>query len=347
MTIDSNAYSMAQYAVNSNDPMVKAITFSLLDLGTAMTDIPFVNKKSLVANGVRWEGNLPSVNWGTINSEPVTTVGTPKPYQEQAYVMRNSIDVDKVYVDDENAIMDPRGSQLAAYLKGAAYDFNDKFINNNHTSGDANSIVGLKERIDQGALYGVWSSAKIDAGGTDLSLSGLTATTANKFIEQITQLLWTADAQDGNGIVLYMNEVMQRRFATAIRTMGTSGGFDITQDQYGRSVTKFRNAVIKDIGYKSDQATQIIGGNGLSGSSAKGELATGVTSTGSSAVYTSIYAVNYGTDHFFGWQYEPLSAHDLGLLNNGVIYRTMIDWAGGLMNTNIRSIARLYDIKIA
>src|SRR6185312_2347042 len=189
------AYSMAQYAVNSNNPMVQAVTFSLLDCGTAMTDIPFVNKKSLNVNGVRWEGNLPTVNWGTLNSEPTVTIGTPKPYQEQAYIMRNTIDVDKYYVEDENTIGDPRGSQLAAYLKGVAYDFNDKFINNAHDgTGDGNSIVGLKSRIANGAMYGVWSSASIDAGGTDLSLAGITATTANKFIEQITQLLWTVDS---------------------------------------------------------------------------------------------------------------------------------------------------------
>ena len=333
--ISASALSMAQYAVMSNDPMVKAVTFSLLDMGSAMTDIPFVNKKTLIANGVRWTGNLPSVNWGSINSDPVTTVGTPSPYQEQAYVMRNTIDVDKIYVEDENQIVDPRGAQLAAYLKGVTYDFNDKFINNNHTTGDANSFVGIRARLDNASTYGVWSSAKIDAGGVNLSLSGMTAATANQFVENIDQLLWTADSTEGDGVVLYMNEVMKRRFASALRLMGTSGGFRIDQDQFGRSVEKFRNAVIKDIGYKADQATRVI--------------TTTETSTGANgaSTMTSIYAVNYGPDHFCGWQYEPVSAKDLGLMNNGVIYRTIIDWAGGLMNVNIRSMARLYDIKIS
>jgi hypothetical protein len=34
-------------------------------------------------------------------------------------------------------------------------------------------------------------------------------------------------------------------------------------------------------------------------------------------------------------------------MENGVIYRTMIDWAGGLYNAHTRSMARLYDLKIA
>jgi len=336
MTVtDANALTMAQYAVLSNNPMVQAVTFSLLDMGTAMTDIPFVNKKTLIANGVRWEGNLPTPSWGSINSTPVTTTGTPKPYQEQAYVMRGAIKVDKVLVNDVNAISDPRATQLAAFLKGFAYDFNDKFINNDHASGDANSIVGLKARIDGGLSYGVWSSAKIDAGGVDLSKATMTAATANSFLEFLEQLLWTVDSPNGDNVTLYMNEVMARRFNTALRTLGTSGGFAIVKDQFDRDQKKFMGATIKDIGYKADQATRII--------------TTTETSTGAagSSTFTSIYAVNYGEDHFHGWQYEPVYANDLGLLNDGVTYSTVVDWAGGVINDNIRSVARLYDIKIS
>ena len=65
-----------------------------------------------------------------------------------------------------------------------------------------------------------------------------------------------------------------------------------------------------------------------------------------SANFTSIYAVNFGTDHFFGWQFSDLNVEDMGLINNGVIYRTLLDWAVGFMNTSTRSIGRLYDIKI-
>lgn len=335
--ISTSALSMAQYAVMSNDPLVQAVSFSLLDMGNVMADIPFVNKKSLIANGVRWQGNLPTVNWGAINSDPVTTIGTPTPYQEQAYILRNSIDVDKIYVDDENAIANPRTTQLSAYLKSATYDFNYKFVNNNHVTGDSNSFVGLRYRLDNPATYGVWSSAKIDAGGVDLSTAGLTASTANAFLEYLDQLIWSVDGgTTGQGVVLYMNEVMARRINRALRIMGTSGGLEITKDQFDRTITKYKDAVIKDIGYKSDQATRII---------TTTETANGSADTG--GTFTSIYAAHFDTEHLFGWQYEPIKATDLGLLNNGVIYRTLIDWAGGLMMPNIRSIGRLYDVKLA
>jgi hypothetical protein len=122
---------------------------------------------------------------------------------------------------------------------------------------------------------------------------------------------------------------------TLLRAMGTDGGFTITKDEFDRVQSSYKGAIIKDIGYKSDQATRII---------PTVESATGASSGGT---FTSVYAVNYSTDHFFGWQFEPLAAHDLGLLNDGVLYRTVIDWAGGLMNASDRSIGRLYDIKLA
>lgn len=338
--IQSSALSFGQYAVMSNDPLVQEIVFSLLDIGTAMTDIPFVNKATLIANGVRWNGNLPSVNWGTINSVPTGTIGTPTPFQEQAYIIRNNIDVDKYLVMDQNAIADPRGTQLAAYLKAVAYDFNTKFINNDHVSGNSNAIVGLKYRINNGSTFGVRSMNKIDAGGVDLRLATLTAAstkdTGNQFIEYLDQLLWSVDSPNGDGVTLYMNEVLMRRFNTLLRAMGTDGGFTITRDEFDRVQAQYKGAIIKDIGYQANQTSRIITNT---------ENADG-TDTGSST-FTSVYAVNYSSDHFFGWQFEPIAAHDLGLLNDGVLYRTVIDWAGGLMNPSDRSIGRIFDIKMS
>lgn len=347
MTIAANSMTLADYALTSNSELVRAVTYSLIDNGAVLQDVPLINKKTLIANGVRFEGNLPTINWSPLNAEGVTTKGTPTPYQEQLFLVRNYIDVDKVYVEEENAIVNPRAIQEEAYLKALTYDTNDKFFNNDHVTGDSNSFVGLKYRISNGGIYGVRPENKIDAGGTDVSLAGVSQANANKFLVYLDQLLWSVDSPDGTGVVLYMNEVMKRLFASAIRTMGTSGGFNVMQDQFGRTIQMYKGAVVRDPGYKADQSTRIIPGNGLSGSSAVGETSAGVSSTGSSAVYTSIYAVNYGTDHFYGWQFEDPNVLDLGLINNGVIYRTVIDWAIGFINASTRSIGRLLDIKIA
>jgi len=350
MAVLSGTMNMAQWALLSNEPLVEAVTFSLIDNGSVMArDIPFTNKQSLVANGVRFEGNLPTVNWSPLNAEGVVSLGTPNPYQEVAYIIRNYVDVDKNYVLDQNQITEPRAIQAQAVLKAIAYDFNFQFINNNHVTGNQNAPVGIRYRIDNPSTYGVRTAAKIDAGGTtaDLSPAGMTAATANAFVEAVDQLLWSVDAPNGNmggmnnpsgpnpGAVLYMNDLLLRRFRRALRIMGTQGGLDQTTDQFQRSIETYKGCPIYDIGYKTDQATRIITAT---------ETAAGVDGA---STFTSMYAVNYGPGHFQGWQFGPLNVQDIGLLNSGVIYRTLVDWAGGLINQSNRSIGRLYDIKIA
>lgn len=336
MAIASGSVTLADYALMSNSPLVQAVTYSLILYSNVLQDIPLQEKKSLIINGARFEGNLPTVNWSQLNAEGVTTKGTPTQYQEQAYIIRNYIDVDKFLVEEENRIVDPRAVQSEAYLKALTYDINYKFFQNNHVTGDANAPVGIRWRIDNGGTFGVRSENKIDASGVDLSQSGTTQSTANKFIELLDQLLWSVDSPEGTGVILYMNEVMKRRFAFALRAMGTSGGLNVMTDQFNRTIEMYKGAIIRDPGYKSDQSTRII---------TTTETADGTADT--SSTYTSIYAVNYDTDHFSGWQFEPPNVQDLGLINNGAIYRTLIDWAVGYNSASTRSVGRLYDIKLA
>lgn len=336
MAISANALSLVQYAIMSNNPIASAITFSLIDNGCVCQDIPYITKKQLIANGVRWVGSLPTVNWRTINGGTTVTTGTPSPYQEQAFILSNAIDTDKVLVQDEGQITDPRKAMFAAYLKSMSYDFNNKFINNDPVTGDPNAIVGLKYRITNGATYGVRPENLINAGGLDISHAGATTATGNTLFEYLDQLLWSVGSQDGVGVVIYVNNVLYWRLGWLARLMGPNGGFATTKDQIGRDVVTFRNAVIRDIGYLSDQATRII--------------TTTETSAGApgSSTYTSMYAVRFAEDALIGWQFEAINGMDLGLLgNDGTVYRTLIDWVSGILPTSNRCMARIYGLKLA
>jgi|GEM_PF-1369644 len=358
MAIGAGTVTLADYALMSNQPLVQAVTMSLINYGNVIQDIPLVPRQTLQVNGVRWEGNLPTPNWVPLNSEGTSVHGQPTPYQEQAYIVRNYVDVDKYIVLDQNQIVEPRGTQTNAFLQGLTYDINNKFFKNAHDgTGDANAPVGLRARLDDAASankFGVRPENKIDAGGLDISQATLVTTPSNgnKLIELIDQLLWSVDAIDGAGgnVVLYMNDNMRRRFHFALRALGTQGGLDESKDMFQRVIQSYKGAVIRDPGVKADQTTRIILGPAQADISGQnGETATGADgSTNTTPNYTSIYAVNYGTDHFFGWQFtEGPNVQDLGLINNGAIYRTLIDWAVGLINTSTRSIGRLYDIKIS
>src|SRR5258706_15291787 len=124
MAIGAGTLTLADYAQMSNSPAVQRISYSLINYANVMQDVPLVARKTLISNGTRFEGNLPTVNWSQLNAEGVTTKGTPTAYQEQAYIIRNYIDVDKFIVEDENQIGEPRGVQNEAYLQALTYDLN-------------------------------------------------------------------------------------------------------------------------------------------------------------------------------------------------------------------------------
>jgi hypothetical protein len=207
-------------------------------------------------------------------------------------------------------------------------------VNNVHTTGDKNAIVGVRGRIDNGSTYGVRSENKVNGSGADMT-SAMTAATFGSFTEVVDQLLWSVDSPSGAGVVIYMNEVMKRRWERALRQFAGQGGFGQATDQFGRVFETYKSARIRDIGYKADQSTRII---------TTTETAAGADGA---STFTSLYAVNYGEEHLFGWQFEPLSAKDLGLLEAGSTYRTLIDWAGGLYNASTRSLGRVYNIKLS
>jgi hypothetical protein len=335
MPVLSNTITLAQYAMMSNDPLVKKISFSLLENGSVLNDIPLTNKKSLKASGVRFEGDLPTVTWAKLNDDWTAASGTPKPFEEQAFLIRNSIDVDKKLVEDENQIQDPRAVQLQAYLKSVVYDFNDKIINNDPITGDANAPTGLRYRLDNPNTYGVVSELKLNAGSLDMSPSGMTVGTANQFVELVQTMVDYLGGPDG--VVFYMNDTLKRRFAAAIRLLGAGAGFDTTRDAFDRVVQSYQGAVVRDIGRKSDQSTRIITNTETSAGAA------------GSSTFTSFYAVKYGEDHLMGWQFEDLgdSVIDYGLLQQNPLYRIAIDYAIGLFPQHTRCMGRAYGIKVS
>jgi hypothetical protein len=335
MTVSTNSMTLADYALLSNAPMVRAVAWSLVEAGSMMQDVPFMNRATLTANGTRWEGNLPTVSWVNVNEEGTVTTGTPTSYQEQAFIVRNNIDTDYALVHDINQITDPRAIRVQAWMEALAYDTNDKLINNNHVSGDKKAPVGIRARIDDGTTYKVRSENKLNGGGVDLTYASATAATGNRYFDYLAKLLWLVGDPDGVSTVLYCNDELQRRTEFVARLMGSQGGWNQQTDQFNRRISAFRNAPIRDVGRKADQSTNIITNT---------ETSAGVDG---SSTYTSIYAVRYGDMQFHGWQYEPPLAKDLGLLESGSQYRTHINWICGMMPETNRCIARLYGIKMS
>ena len=310
MAIDFNgALTLADQAILSNDPLVKEITKSLHKTWNAIKDIPFTTSPSLRQVGQRYvNSGIPTPNWTGINSEPVAVKGKPKSYEEQMYLLRNKITVDHVLLDQPNNIIDPVEAQVQMYLEGFAYDFNDKFINNDPTSNVGGNSVdafpGLAYRLNNPNQYDIPTEMIIDttadiALGTLLtnsssatSLQGIGA--ANRMISDIQRLLDNMNTPDGDGVVFYMSELCKRQVEMAIRVMGIGAGFDITQDSFDRPVEKYKNATIRVVGRKADGSTPVISNS-----------QTISTVSGSNANTSQIYAVRYGSGYVTGWQSGP------------------------------------------
>ncbi len=347
MAIDFNgALTLADQAILSNDPLVKEITKSLHKTWNAIKDIPFTTSPSLRQVGQRYvNSGIPTPNWTGINSEPVAVKGKPKSYEEQMYLLRNKITVDHVLLDQPNNIIDPVEAQVQMYLEGFAYDFNDKFINNDPTSNVAGNSVdafpGLAYRLNNPNQYDIPTEMVIDTtadialgtlltnSSTATSLQGIGA--ANRMIADIQKLLDNMNAPDGDGVVFYMSELTKRQVEMAIRVMGIGAGFDITQDSFDRPVEKYKNATVRVVGRKADGTTPIIS-NTLTIS----------TVTGSNANTSQIYAVRYGSGYVTGWQSGPFKPQYLGLSKeNGIMHNILFDWGCGLWIPHVRAIGRI------
>ena len=336
MAIDFNgALTLADHASLSNDPLVKEITKSLHQTWNALKDVPLYTSPSLKQVGMRYlNQNIPLPNWTGVNSEPVAVRGKPKSYEESMYLIRNKILVDHVLLDQPNNIIDPIEAQVNIFLEGFAYDFNDKFINNDPsnvaTGNSADCFPGLAYRMNNFADYDIPAEMDLACTGGSADLYTNTSAVANNFIFQMQFLLDNMNSPDGDGVVFYMNEATKRRIELNIRVMGIGAGFDITQDSYQRPVEKYKNATIRTVGRKADGTTHVIADNLNNGISAD------------NGKCSHIYAVRYGTGYVQGWQSGPFKPTYLGLSKeNGIMHNVVFDWGVGLWVPHVRAIGRL------
>ena len=342
MAIDFNgALTLADQAILSNDPLVKEITKSLHQTWNAIKDIPFYTSPSLKQIGVRYlNSGIPTPNWTGINTEPTAVKGRPKSYEEAMYLVRNKITVDHVLLDQPNNIIDPVDAQIKMFLEGFAYDFNDKYINNDPTStaigNTSDCFPGLKYRLDNFNAYDIPGEMSITSTA-DISTSNLFATAgpttgaaaANRLISDFQYVLDNMNSPDGDGVVAYMSEQAKRQVEMAIRVMGIGAGFDITQDSYDRPVEKYKNVTIRVVGRKADGVTPVISNN---------QTITGITA----ATATQIYFVRYGSGYVQGWQSGPFKPTYLGLSKeNGIMHNVLFDWGAGLWIPHVRALGRL------
>jgi hypothetical protein len=243
------------------------------------------------------------------------------------YLIRNKITIDKRLLDQQNTIVDPVEAQVKIFMEGFAYDFNDKFINNDPTSAASGNspdcFPGLKYRLEHAADYDIPSDCLLAPANTVATLNTTTydMPKANGVISAIQELFDNMNTPDGDGVVLYMNEETKRRIEFLIRALGAGTGFATDVDAFDRTVDKYKGATIRTVGRKINGTTPVI---------------TSITNA------QDIYAVRYGTGYVQGWQSGPFKPEYLGKSpENGIMHNILFDWGMGLWMPNTRSIGRL------
>jgi len=314
------AYTLFDYAQLAPSNLVRGVIDVFRRESFIMDHISFPPVKGLQETVTRTAG-LPAVGFRRIGETFGESKATFEPVTERIFDLGGFIDVDKILVK-----ADP--SQMAihtdAFVTAVAYEFNDYFINGDPTV-DVDGFTGLWYRLvnQLPARQTVTPAALVDVSPDSAAL----AVAFNDLLDGIDE---TISVLDGHMATLFLvNRTLWLRLNSGLRQLNL---FAQDIDQYGRSVMRFGTGGpwIYDLGTQADQATEIIGNaENLAGSALLGGTA------------TSLYAMRTGGNYLSGMQLYGLDVQKIGLLENGVAYRTVIDWPVGIKFVNPRSIARL------
>jgi hypothetical protein len=334
-------YTLIDYAANSNNPLVTSFVRQWMNLGTPWLDVPLTTKASLTAVGAVYpEGpqSTHTINWRPIGGSPAESKIRGKAHSERAYALSNIVSIDHFLAEDKNRITDPLAEQLRTYIDQSAYTLSDMLFNNNHVSGNVDSFVGLRARLDNPLTYEIPSEMKMTPGSAIDMTSTATASDVRTFLSYLHEAMENMGNPMGTGITMYVNVALWEAINRGISLLGTNGGFNTVTDQYGRSITRYRDLQIKTVGRLADNTTQII------------KSTETLSGADGSSNHTSAYFVNWGAETFFGWQFKELADSILYIPRssdpNGIAERVVIDWAVGLFLQKGRSLARLTGVQV-
>lgn len=341
MAIDSGTMNLTDFALLSVTPKKQAeVAYSMIKAGSVFRDIPLETDPILNMDWIRYVGGLQGPTWAPLNTDPTSVKAVPTPYNEQAYAFANMINIPILLLKARNRRGNPFNEQTDNFLKALSYDLNYKFFENHHgTGGDPNSFVGIRERLRDTAKFGTNSECKVNAGVSYADADLSTAANTNKLLRKIQEVLDAMGENEGDGIIIYGNEDILRRLENGVRTLGAGGGFDMTQDAFGRKVRKYRNATIRSAGRQNPTAAGVQSQVLVSTEDANGALG-GTT-------YTSLFFVKAGKESFHGWQFMALEPTDPFKTDDGVTMRVVLHNAYGLVQHDTRALGQLYGIATA
>lgn len=256
---------------------------------------------------------------------------------DAVYPMGAQIDIDKMDMRDKAPVEDVLATRTEDAVKGAAWRFNRTFIKGDHGT-DLTEFEGLKVRIAQSS-----SSQIVYAGASATAALALTTAVAANTTATMQTFFDKMDAAkrqlDGRGkgkIAILTNDTnialinaCKRRLSLYKDTSPELPYVNLEKRDSGTMspnspVDHWDGIPIFDMGLESDQSTNVI-----------------TTDTiGSDACYP-IYFVRMGFPYVHGIEEYPLEVSKSFMTDNGVTFRTVIDWPVGLRHVHPKSIVVL------
>lgn len=312
------AYTLADYQLTAS-PLMQAVLKTWREASPILDMLSFKTDAQLEQTGIRFN-SLPTVPWRKIGETFSDVKVTPDPWRERLHFLGAKIDTPKEYVQ-ARSLIDVRAQQSEAIMKGTAFAFNDAFFLNTPT-GDEDAIVGLWYRINNDLASGQRFDAALD-------ISPNTAVTDWYFqmFDKVDDLIDRVDGEPSQK-VLFMGRTMYFRFVSGLRKANQL----FTEEYLGKKFLTYGpgGAKIMQAGYKVDQSTQILG-----------DVETANTSL-SGGAKSSMYCVNFGEPNIAGWTMQMPTAEDVGLLEDRVSYRTVVDASLGIYIASPRPAALAY-----
>jgi hypothetical protein len=251
---------------------------------------------------------LPAVGFRAINEGSTSGIGRMDPFQEATYILDHDLDVDAAIV--RRAGENRRAQEEAMAVASMGKIWIDTFLKGDNAT-DLRSFDGLQKRADK-------FSRKIDnsvaAGGGPLSLLKL-----DQAINQV------------NGAThIIAPYTSQPLWIGAARNTTLSGFVIQSWDEVGKPKMSYAGLPIL-WGYPKDDHGDVL-------------PFTEVGVGGGAAATTSFYVVAFGEGKLRGLQIKPLDVNDIGLLQDGITFRTHVSWDVGLVDEHKYCLARLTSI---
>ena len=317
----------------------KGIIKTLQEESQLIDSLSFENVEALTVQTYR-SGKMNPVSWRKIG-EPFGSVvqGKPEPVQAGVFSFGNNIDIDYLIKRDKAPkIVDPQTQQINDTMVTMARQFNDAWVNNEPTK-DPQAITGVRYMINT-----EFPGQKICANPAGNAVLDLTPSGANYasnisiFFLQLDKAINAIDGKKPN--IAVCNSTFLTHFTALCRD---SGYLKTTEDSLGRKFLEYNGVKFIDAGNTYED----MDANGLDiPVITDKELYNGTVDL-SNGTATSVMFARIDKAHYQPFQFENLSAENIGMLDDGVTERAIVKWDVGHIVTNKRSLSWLTGMKFA